>query len=300
MRILYKQRLEGGKNTIKLAESWSENMPALPDCRADYYFFCSFISLSESTALSKSPPDFQLLSLVALPDKQNLLDQADLRAAPAHMAASVAPSLSWGVLFPTVVSFMFGNHLFTSSVFNPNKTSSLTVFYPWSFTMNTFGIYCGCVRGKLLSSLIWVTFGTMFWRRRTLRHGRQRTQNTQPGNGKTFVGTFTETQHCDQAHKVLHHSRHHSNRLSHSTSISEHLGSSKVLHCRPLFVDSFSGAIKITLQGCITPENRKGVTMKADYLLIFAFFNCATGENIFINHEHQLVVHRKWQNIVKI
>lgn len=52
-----------------------------------YYFF----SPSESSALSKSPPDFQLLSLVAAPDKQNLLDQADFTAAPAHMAASVAP-----------------------------------------------------------------------------------------------------------------------------------------------------------------------------------------------------------------
>lgn len=52
--------------------------------------FCSFIFLSESTALSKSPPDFQLLSLVAVPDKQNLLDQADFTAAPAHMATSVA------------------------------------------------------------------------------------------------------------------------------------------------------------------------------------------------------------------
>lgn len=46
------------------------------------------------TAFSKSPPDFQLLSLVAVPDKQNLLDQADFTAAPAHMAASVAHFLS--------------------------------------------------------------------------------------------------------------------------------------------------------------------------------------------------------------
>lgn len=53
----------------------------------------------ESTALSKSPPDFQLLSLVVVPDKQNLLDQADFTAAPAHMAASVAQSLSWGFFF---------------------------------------------------------------------------------------------------------------------------------------------------------------------------------------------------------
>lgn len=51
-------------------------------------------SLSQSAALSKSPPDFQLLSLVAAPDKQNLLDQADFTAAPAHMAASVARSQS--------------------------------------------------------------------------------------------------------------------------------------------------------------------------------------------------------------
>lgn len=62
--------------------------------------FCSFIFLSESTALSKSPPDFQLLSLVAVPDKQNLLDQADFTAAPAHMATSVAHSLSWGDFSP--------------------------------------------------------------------------------------------------------------------------------------------------------------------------------------------------------
>lgn len=81
------------KITINLVKSWSENTPALPDCRADSITFCSFFfSLSESAALSKSPPDFQLLSLVVVPDKQNLLDQADFTAAPAHMAASVAHS----------------------------------------------------------------------------------------------------------------------------------------------------------------------------------------------------------------
>lgn len=89
------------KITINLVKSWSENTPALPDCRADSITFLLifFLSLSESTALSKSPPDFQLLSLVVVPDKQNLLDQADFTAAPAHMAASVAHSLSWGLFF---------------------------------------------------------------------------------------------------------------------------------------------------------------------------------------------------------
>lgn len=68
---------------------------ASPDCRADMTLFhlFSFFFL-KSAALSKSPPDFQLLSLAAAPDKQNLLDQADFTAAPAHMAASVAHSLS--------------------------------------------------------------------------------------------------------------------------------------------------------------------------------------------------------------
>ncbi len=91
------------KITINLVKSWSENTPALPDCRADSItFFAHFffpLSPFESTALSKSPPDFQLLSLVVVPDKQNLLDQADFTAAPAHMAATVAHSLSWGFFF---------------------------------------------------------------------------------------------------------------------------------------------------------------------------------------------------------
>lgn len=92
--------------------------------------FCSFIFLSESTALSKSPPDFQLLSLVAVPDKQNLLDQADFMAAPAHMATSVAHSLSWGDFPPPLhgVSFMFKIHFSPNSysvLLPPNNTSSL-------------------------------------------------------------------------------------------------------------------------------------------------------------------------------
>lgn len=73
-----------------------------------FLFFCSFIffSPSESSTLSKSPPDFQLLSLVAAPDKQNLLDQADFTAAPAHMAASVAPLpelWAWGGGLPSLL-----------------------------------------------------------------------------------------------------------------------------------------------------------------------------------------------------
>lgn len=71
----------------------------------------SFLFL-KSAAFSKSPPDFQLLSLAAAPDKQNLLDQADFTAAPAHMAASVAHSLSWRALFPLfTITFMFANLL---------------------------------------------------------------------------------------------------------------------------------------------------------------------------------------------
>lgn len=100
------------KITINLVKSWSENTPALPDCWADsitflLIFFSLSLSLSESTALSKSPPDFQLLSLVVVPDKQNLLDQADFTAAPAHMAASVAHSLSWGGYSPTPLHTLF-------------------------------------------------------------------------------------------------------------------------------------------------------------------------------------------------
>lgn len=81
-----------GKLTLKADQKTSH---ASTDCRADMTLFRSFIFLFlESAALSKSPPDFQLLSLVAAPDKQNLLDQADFTAAPAHMAASVAHSRS--------------------------------------------------------------------------------------------------------------------------------------------------------------------------------------------------------------
>lgn len=118
------------KITINLVKGWSENTPALPDCRADSItFLLIFFSLSESTAFSKSPPDFQLLSLVVVPDKQNLLDQADFTAAPAHMAASVAHSLSSGFFFsfPSTLSFMFEIHFSPNShsVFTPNNTSSL-------------------------------------------------------------------------------------------------------------------------------------------------------------------------------
>lgn len=60
--------------------------------RADLTLF-HFSFLLKLATLSKSSPDFQLLLLVAAPDKQNLLDQADFTAAPAHMAASVAHSL---------------------------------------------------------------------------------------------------------------------------------------------------------------------------------------------------------------
>lgn len=75
----------------------------------------SFLFL-KSAALSKSPPDFQLLLLAAAPDKQNLLDQADFTAAPAHMAASVAHSLSRRALFPLfTITFMFGKICFPTN-----------------------------------------------------------------------------------------------------------------------------------------------------------------------------------------
>lgn len=119
------------KITINLVKSWSENTPALPDCITFLLIFFS-LSLSESSALSKSSPDFQLLSLVVVPDKQNLLDQADFTAAPAHMAASVAHFLSWGFFFfPPLhtLSFMFKIHFSPNShsVFTPNNTSSLII-----------------------------------------------------------------------------------------------------------------------------------------------------------------------------
>lgn len=87
----------GEKSPLTLLKA---DLKTLPDCRADSITFLLIFSLSlspslpEFTALSKSPPDFQLLSLVVVPDKQNLLDQADFTAAPAHMAASVAHFLS--------------------------------------------------------------------------------------------------------------------------------------------------------------------------------------------------------------
>lgn len=87
---------EGEKNPPPLSlKADQKTFHASPDCRADMTLFhlFSFFFL-KSAALSKSPPDFQLLSLAAAPDKQNLLDQADFTAAPAHMAASVAHSLS--------------------------------------------------------------------------------------------------------------------------------------------------------------------------------------------------------------
>lgn len=104
--------------------------------------FCSFFSFffffsSESTALSKSSPDFQLLSLVVVPDKQNLLDQADFTAAPAHMAASVAHFLSSGFFFfflpPPISSLSFYSlyiRLTRSSLCNYGNISEVFKVFP--------------------------------------------------------------------------------------------------------------------------------------------------------------------------
>lgn len=120
------------KITINLVKGWSENTPALPDCRADSITFLLIfsLSLSESTAFSKSSPDFQLLSVVVVPDKQNLLDQADFTAAPAHMAASVAHSELKGDFFSSPHSRLFEIHFSPNShsVFTPTNISNLIVF----------------------------------------------------------------------------------------------------------------------------------------------------------------------------
>lgn len=64
--------------------------------------FCSFFFSQNPQPSPNLPQISNSFHCVVVPDKQNLLDQADFTAAPAHMAASVAHFLSSGFFFSTL------------------------------------------------------------------------------------------------------------------------------------------------------------------------------------------------------
>lgn len=151
-----------------------------------------------------------------MPDKQNLLDQADFTAAPAHMATSVAHSLSWGPLLPSTVSLLCLRFTFlqilTQFLYQHIESPTSGSFALWRNQLKTYECYppdmpvsealvvryLRIFKGKLASGtdLSWVTVwdyvmglkDTASWEAEDSQHTARKL-----GNEKTFIWISTQT-----------------------------------------------------------------------------------------------------------